>query len=108
MAGTINFYSVRPGALPPRGWNVGDIFYVNGDGRELYQVQGDFSLVQLELLANPIKVNATFLQGIAVSDTAPTDGQVLRFNVASGEWEPAVAASGITAAQAIAYSIALS
>jgi hypothetical protein len=39
--------------------------------------------------------NATLLEGVLVSPVPPTDGQVLIFNAAAGQWEPgAVSGSG--------------
>lgn len=49
--------------------------------------------------------NATQLQGIAISSTPPTDGQVLKYVAAVPDWEPAtIAASGPTIIQDVVAS----
>jgi len=102
----VNFYVVRPEALPPRGTNVGDIFYVNGGGRELYQVQADYSLKDVALIVPPAGTACGFP---TTAETSITDGDVLIFNAATQQWAPAAPASpGPTLAQVIALSIALS
>jgi hypothetical protein len=45
---------------------------------------GDLGLVRLNL----VPANATSLQGVAVSSTAPTNGQTLTFNSTNNQWEP--------------------
>lgn len=43
---------------------------------------------------DPLVRNATELQGVDISDTAPSDGQFLSYNDATGEWEPSTAGFG--------------
>jgi hypothetical protein len=43
---------------------------------------------------DPLVRDAAFIEGIPVSDTPPTDGQVLTYNQANNDWEPANASSG--------------
>lgn len=45
---------------------------------------GDLGLIKVELTP----ANATSLQGVAVSSTAPTNGQTLTFNSTTNQWEP--------------------
>lgn len=43
-----------------------------------------------ELLTSPVATgNATSIQGVPVSTTAPADGQVIKFNAGTGQYEPA-------------------
>jgi hypothetical protein len=50
--------------------------------------------VKHPIAAVPVAVDARGLQGKAVSETDPIDGQALRFNGATGKWEPATGAIG--------------
>lgn len=54
MSTPVNFYTTKSSLLPPRGVNAGDIFYCS-DTRDLYQVQGDLSLVNVVLLVNTLQ-----------------------------------------------------
>lgn len=60
------------------------------------------SLAQAEL--SPIGVNATYLQGTAVSPSAPSNADCLKYNSGTGQWAPAVCSTAITGAQNLVYA----
>ena len=68
----------------------GDVYLVGSGGTPFEDPTFRLSPATDEIFTRLAAVEAMPLGGLAnVADTAPTDGQVLRFNNGTGQWEPA-------------------
>ena len=74
--------------------NVGALEFAPDADYDIGIKVGTAAEVRHPIAAAPVAISARGLQGTPVSSTAPTDGQALRFNGATGKWEPASGAIG--------------
>jgi len=82
-----NNWSVEGNSLSVNPSTINDVLSSNGSTIEWLPISGDVS-------GAPGALTVGRLQGRAVSNTAPSGGQVLQWNSAASQWQPAAAQAG--------------
>lgn len=87
-------WTLQSGGVPEQPGEAGMVLTTDGSASSWASIGGDVS-------GAPVALRVERFQGRRVSDAAPADGQVLRWNTGAGQWEPqAAAAGGINASYA--------
>jgi hypothetical protein len=83
----INTWSVEGNSLSVTSSDANEVLSSNGSGTEWLALGGDIS-------GAPGALTVTRLQGRNVSSTAPSSDQVLQWDAATNQWQPAAAETG--------------
>ena len=82
-----NTWGVEGNSLPVTSGTANEVLSSNGSGIQWLALGGDIS-------GAPGGLTVNRLQGRNLSNTAPSSGQVLQWNAAANQWQPAQAQAG--------------